>query len=526
MQTSWDRRLEEHTSRYRKACESYSGSDYEKAEYPDDLMYHFSFWQEIKPNPFNDEPIKFCESDYPEIYHSPQFQRIGRVIQLSQVNIVFPRAGYRRFEHSILTKYFVRRYAEHLGLNGKDKKLVEVYGMVHDIGHLPWGHCAENLIRGLGFDHEKNGMDICRQLKRHIERHVKLDDLLAMFTEENPLAQIVSGTWGADRLAYLTRDIQVTHCIEKEPFYFFATDPEDIIKNTTFADNGGKPILCIKESAIDLAANFLTLRTIAYNKIYHNPNVQILQRYAHKALGESGLAKPEILRNLYDEQVEELLLTHPKMRIRMMVHDNLVLGKIPQTAAAILLASPYGSRPRTQPSNFEELVAYGHRAQAMPIEHPFFLPLESAMEVEKLLQDQKKLLFLEQEIAAMINNYNPKEEWRLCADDIAIAVPNNIHKKKPEYAPIACGDTVKNLYEMRPALRNAMDQQLRDHWAIRIAVPDFIRESTARWLPMCVTPEWLMDANGEIREPELNQSLRIYDDFLTRASKRKITTLF
>ena len=35
-----------------------------------------------------------------------------------------------------------------------------------------------------------------------------------------------------------------------------------------------------------------------------------------------------------------------------------------------------------------------------------------------------------------------------------------------------------------------------------------------------------MDANGEIREPELNQSLRIYDDFLTRASKRKITTLF
>ena len=195
---------------------------------------------------------------------------------------------------------------------------------------------------------------------------------------------------------------------EKEPFYFFATDPEDIIKNTTFADNGGKPILCIKESAIDLAANFLTLRTIAYNKIYHNPNVQILQRYAHKALGESGLAKPEILRNLYDEQVEELLLTHPKMRIRMMVHDNLVLGKIPQTAAAILLASPYGSRPRTQPSDFEELVAYGHRAQAMPIEHPFFLPLESAMEVEAIARPEK-LLFLEQEIAAMINNYNPKK---------------------------------------------------------------------------------------------------------------------
>ena len=515
-----------HTTRYQKACESYSGSDYERAVYPDDLMYQFSFWQEIKPNPFNDNRVKFCADDYAEIYHSPQLQRIGRVIQLSQVDIVFPRAGYRRFEHSILTMYFARKFAEHLGLSSKERKLVEVYGLVHDIGHLPWGHCAENLVRGSGFDHEKNGMEICKQLKRHIERHVKLDDLLAMFTEENPLAQIISGTWGADRLAYLTRDIQVTNCIEKEPFYFFAADPEDIIKNTEFADSSGKPVLSMKESAIDLAANFLTLRTIAYNKIYHNPNVQILQRYAHKALDESGLAKPEILRNLYDEQLEEMLLTHTKMRIRMMVRNNLVLGQIPQTAAAILLASPYGARPRTQPADFEELIAYGHRAQAEPIEHPSFLPMEAAAAVEKSLQNRKRLLYLEQEIAERVNKHNPKEEWRLCADDIAIAVPNNIQKKKPEYAPIACGEGVKNLYEMRPALRNAMDQQLRDHWAIRIAVPDFIRESTARWLPGFVTPEWLMEANGEIHEPESNQSLRIYDDFMTRSGKRKITTLF
>lgn len=422
--------------------------------------------------------------------------------------------------------YFARKLAEHLGLHGKDKKLVEVYGLVHDIGHLPWGHCAENLVRGSGFDHEKNGMEICKQLKRHIERHVKLDDLLAMFTEENPLAQIVSGTWGADRLAYLTRDIQVTSCIEKEPFYFFAADPEDIIKNTTFADSAGKPVISMKESAIDLAANFLTLRTIAYNKIYHNPNVQILQRYAHKALSESGLAKPEILRNLYDEQLEEMLLTHPKMRIRMMVRDNLALGQIPQTATAILLASTYGARPRTQPADFEELVAYGHRAQAAPIEHPLYLPMESAAQVEKSLQDQKRLLYLEQEIAEMINKHNPKEEWRLSADDIAIAVPNNIQRKKPECAPIACGDGVKNLYEMRPALRNAMDQQLRDHWAIRIAVPTFIRESTAKWLPMYVTPEWLMEADGEIREPELKPPMRIRDDFFERARNRKITTFF
>ena len=96
------------------------------------------------------------------------------------------------------------------------------------------------------------------------------------------------------------------------------------------------------------------------------------------------------------------------MRIRMMVHDNLVLEDTPDSCGDIARIT---IRVKTADTTIR--LRRTSRIRASRASHAdrtsILLPLESAMEVEKLLKDQKKLLFLEQEIAAMINNYNPKK---------------------------------------------------------------------------------------------------------------------
>src|SRR5437016_11237961 len=90
------------------------------------------------------------------------FQRLRRVRQLAWTDLVYPGAVHTRFEHSLgvmhtatmLYDSIHRNSAEVLkqqlaftedGL-GRDRQLVRLAALLHDVGHTPFSHSAEDLF--------------------------------------------------------------------------------------------------------------------------------------------------------------------------------------------------------------------------------------------------------------------------------------------------------------------------------------------------------------------------------------------
>jgi len=195
----------------------------------------------------------------------PSFQRLRRLRQLATIHLALPGANHTRFEHSIGVYYLATR-AFHvlrakqqqmavtppqrrrpLGKTApelKDKHLLamQLAALLHDIGHGPYSHVFDLFLRSV-----RPRSPTGRELKKHdhVTREVIIGEVgegdIADFIEnevykkygEEPilhpdnigrlaaglapnesagggkykfLAQIVSASWGVDRLDYLRRD--------------------------------------------------------------------------------------------------------------------------------------------------------------------------------------------------------------------------------------------------------------------------------------------------------------------------------
>jgi HD superfamily phosphohydrolase len=175
-----------------------------------------------------------------EIISQPAFQRLRRIRQLGWTDQVYPGAMHTRFEHSlgvmhVATKLYegiVERSAglleSELGYNAdglrRDKTLVRLVALLHDVGHGPFSHASEDLLPtradGSKFTHEDYSPAIIRQeLHDVIENHQLCDNYgitaeeITALLEGRPEAgrrvfwrQLISGQMDADRMDYLLRD--------------------------------------------------------------------------------------------------------------------------------------------------------------------------------------------------------------------------------------------------------------------------------------------------------------------------------
>src|SRR5262249_39473975 len=97
-----------------------------------------------------------------EIIEQPAFQRLRRIRQLAWTDQVYPGAMHSRFEHSLGVLYVATRLYESIvsrseeilrtelaydkpGLE-RDKILVRLTALLHDVGHSPFSHASEELF--------------------------------------------------------------------------------------------------------------------------------------------------------------------------------------------------------------------------------------------------------------------------------------------------------------------------------------------------------------------------------------------
>ncbi|MBW7998135.1 MAG: HD domain-containing protein [Candidatus Glassbacteria bacterium] len=85
-----------------------------------------------------------------------------------------------RLEHSLYVAHASRTVARHLGLN---EDLAEAIGLGHDIGHAPFGHHGEGVLRSIA---EKHNIDFYFQ---HELNSLRMADRLGMLDRDVILLQ-------------------------------------------------------------------------------------------------------------------------------------------------------------------------------------------------------------------------------------------------------------------------------------------------------------------------------------------------
>ena len=179
-----------------------------------------------------------------DIINQPAFQRLRRIRQLGLTDYVYPGAMHTRFEHSlgvmhVATRMYdsiVARSAEvlkaELGYNDdglrRDRMIVRLAALLHDVGHAPLSHAAEEIMPtkpdGTRYKHEDYTAAIIRQeLREVIEDHpinanydIRADDIAQIIEGRAapPRAsrrllfwrRILASQLDADRMDYLLRD--------------------------------------------------------------------------------------------------------------------------------------------------------------------------------------------------------------------------------------------------------------------------------------------------------------------------------
>jgi len=151
------------------------------------------------------------------------FQRLRRLKQLAFANLVYPGATHSRFEHSLGAFHLAGKIATALDIDDYERDLIQLAALLHDIGHGPFSHVAEPILRKYA-DIEKLPADV-KESKIHevigsqiIKNNAELAKLIAP-KQRDQIIGLLSGTWGhsyfqeivsgpidADKQDYLLRD--------------------------------------------------------------------------------------------------------------------------------------------------------------------------------------------------------------------------------------------------------------------------------------------------------------------------------
>lgn len=244
------------------------------------------------------------------------FQRLRRIRQLAWTDYVFPGAMHTRFEHSLGVMHMATKLYEGIAQRSLDileadlgyaevglmrhKTLVRLAALLHDVGHSPFSHAAENLFplkpddSGEHYGHEAYSAAIVRRYFSDVIKNHPLNrnygftsDDVANLLEGNEGAghalfwrNIITGQLDADRMDYLVRDS--LHCGVSYGRY----DWQRLVGTTVAvpATETREPGIGVMEGGFHAAEALILARYFMFTQIYFHKTRVILDRHLQEAL--------------------------------------------------------------------------------------------------------------------------------------------------------------------------------------------------------------------------------------------------
>ena len=265
-----------------------------------------------------------------EIIAHPVMQRLRRIRQLGWTEMVYPGAVHTRFEHSLGVMHVAERMLEQVWSRSRgllqdldftksgierDRKLVRLAALLHDVGHSPFSHVGEGLMptdpkRGKPYKHEDYSAAIIREIMRDvIEDHPincnygisasEIADLIenrGLKARQLFLRQIISGQLDADRADYLLRD---AHHVGVEYGRYDLNRLLVTLKAVRHPETGA-PMLAVDEGGAHAAEGLIWARFQMFTQVYfhktriaydHHVN-EAMRVMLNEAQAGTGLAEP------------------------------------------------------------------------------------------------------------------------------------------------------------------------------------------------------------------------------------------
>lgn len=228
-----------------------------------------------------------------EILDSPQMQRLRRIKQLACTNLVYPGATHTRFEHSLGVLHIADRIAQRLNFNSHEQEVVRMAALLHDVGHGPFSHVFENVMKKIHGDYNH------AEIAGLIINNTGLGDLLGKFREEvvsllvypekhGKLGYLISSELDADRLDYLLRD---SYYVGVEYGRF---DLERIIHTLhVIKDPGGAEELVVKWKGREAVTGYRLARCYMHLQVYQHHTRLITNAMLIRCL-EKAIVEEEI----------------------------------------------------------------------------------------------------------------------------------------------------------------------------------------------------------------------------------------
>ena len=198
---------------------------------------------------------------------APVVQRLRRILQLGNAHLVYPGARHSRFEHSLGAHHMAGRLAAALGLDEHEARTVRAAALLHDVGHGPFSHAFEELVKEEGRRHEEASVDlIAWGPLGDLLRQSGLDPTAVAdaVAGRGPLAPLVSGSLDADRTDYLLRDAHYTGVPT-------SVDPDRLLE---VVERDAKHGVVLRSSGLTAAEALLTTRYLMYPSVYLHRTVR------------------------------------------------------------------------------------------------------------------------------------------------------------------------------------------------------------------------------------------------------------
>lgn len=307
-----------------------------------------------------------------DIINTTQFQRLRRLRQLATAHWVWLGATHTRFEHSISVAYLagllakgLQRKQPELEITDRQILLVQLAGLLHDVGHGPFSHLFDDVFL----------KDSEEPMAHHENRSVALVDLLLResayeyVAEEIAFVQsMISPKQGqhsffydivanmdshldVDKLEYIKRDARACGLSQGG----FDTDTMRIINSARVVHDR----ICYHQKVYEDIYNVFQTRYRLHTTVYRHPVVVAIHYMVSDVLSHSGLPLEESIKDMdtfcrYDDTILDLI-RHSKDKA--MRPAQALLRRIDERHLYKVVDTCKRTKPWSKKPTVEELVA-------------------------------------------------------------------------------------------------------------------------------------------------------------------------